>query len=44
MFCHKALKLLVMDNKSIVDDKTIKRIVEDEAKFGLQKENLFHTL
>jgi general secretion pathway protein A len=44
MFCHKALKLLVMDNKSIVDDKTIKKIVEDEAKFGLQKENLFHTL
>ncbi|MCF7870919.1 MAG: AAA family ATPase [Candidatus Omnitrophica bacterium] len=44
MFCHKTLKLLVMENKFAVSEKMVEKIVEEEAKFGLEKENLFHTL
>ncbi|MCF7872670.1 MAG: AAA family ATPase [Candidatus Omnitrophica bacterium] len=44
MFCHKALRLLVMKNKTVIDAKIVEEIVENEAKFGLEKENLFHTL
>jgi general secretion pathway protein A len=43
MFCHRALRLLVMKNKTVVDAKIVEEIVDSEAKFGLEKENLFHT-
>lgn len=44
MFCHKALKLLVMGNRASVDTGTVEEIIGDEAKFGLEKENLFQAL
>jgi len=40
MLCHKALKLLVMKNKPIVDNDIIKEIVEHEANIRWQKTNL----
>ncbi len=43
MFCHKALRLLVMKNKTVVDAKIVEEIVDNEAKFGLEEESLFHT-
>ena len=40
MLCHKALKHLVMKNKSIVDDEIIKELVDTEAKLGWQNKDL----
>jgi general secretion pathway protein A len=40
MLCHKALKLLVMKNKPIVDNEIIKELVEHEANLRWQKTNL----
>jgi len=40
MLCHKALKLLVMKNKPIVDSEIIKELVNHEANLRWQKTNL----
>jgi len=40
MLCHKALKLLVMKNKPIVDVEIIKELVDYEANLKWQKTNL----
>jgi general secretion pathway protein A len=40
MLCHKALKLLVMKNKPIVDNDIVKEIVEHEANIRWQRTNL----
>ena len=40
MLCHKALKLLVMKNKPIVDNEIIKELVDHEANLRWQKTNL----
>lgn len=40
MLCHKALKLLVMKNKPIVDNELIKEIIDHEANLRWQKTNL----
>jgi len=40
MLCHKALKLLVMKNKPIVDNEIIKELIEHEANLRWQKTNL----
>ena len=40
MLCHKALKLLVMKNKPIVDMEIIKELVDYEANLRWQKTNL----
>ncbi|MFA6357506.1 MAG: AAA family ATPase [Candidatus Omnitrophota bacterium] len=40
MLCHKALKLLVMKNKPIVDNEIIKELVNHEANLRWQKTNL----
>ncbi|MCK9429689.1 MAG: AAA family ATPase [Candidatus Omnitrophica bacterium] len=40
MLCHKALKLLVMKNKLIVDNEIIKELIEHEANLRWQKTNL----
>jgi len=40
MLCHKALKLLVMKNKLIVDSDLIKEIIDHEANLRWQKTNL----
>lgn len=40
MLCHKALKFLVMKNKSIVDQEIIKELVDHEANLRWQQTNL----
>jgi len=40
MLCHKALKLLVMKNKPIVDNEIIRELIEHEANLRWQKTNL----
>ena len=40
MLCHKALKLLVMKKKLVVDNEIIKELIDDEAKLKWQKRNL----
>lgn len=40
MLCHKALKILVMKNKPVVDDKIIEEIINSEAKLGWQNKDL----
>ncbi|MEW6027080.1 MAG: AAA family ATPase [Planctomycetota bacterium] len=34
LLCHKALKSIVMNNKMVVDNKTVKEIVDEEARNG----------
>jgi len=40
MLCHKALKLLVVKNRPVVDNEIIKEIVEHEARSKWQRRNL----
>lgn len=43
MFCHKALRSLLMEKKSVVDREMVEKIIEGEAEFGLKKKDLFYT-
>ncbi|MCF7887583.1 MAG: AAA family ATPase [Candidatus Omnitrophica bacterium] len=43
MFCHKALRSLLIEKKSVVDNKIVEQIIESEAEFGLKKKDLFYT-
>lgn len=40
MFCHKALKYLVMRNKPAVDNEIVKEIINSEVKLGWQEKSL----
>jgi len=43
MFCHKALKALVLKNKFVVDSEIVHELIEEEIKLGWQrKNNLMH--
>jgi general secretion pathway protein A len=43
MFCHKALKTLVLKNKFVVDSEIVHELIEEEIKLGWQrKNNLMH--
>jgi general secretion pathway protein A len=43
MFCHKALRSLLVEQKSVVDNEIVEKIIENEAEFGLKKKDLFYT-
>lgn len=40
MFCHKALKELVMKNRPLVDSEVVREIIDSEVKLGWQKKGL----
>ncbi|MFH1046414.1 MAG: AAA family ATPase [Candidatus Omnitrophota bacterium] len=40
MFCHKALKYVVMKNKPYVDQETLRDIIDSEAKLRWQNQDL----
>ena len=43
MFCHKALKTLVLKNKFVVDAEMIRELVDEERKLGwYRRDDLFH--
>jgi len=43
MFCHKALKTLVLKNKFVVDSEIVHELIDEEIKLGWQrKNNLLH--
>jgi len=43
MFCHKALKTLVLKNKFVVDSEIVRELIDEELKLGWQrKNNLLH--
>jgi general secretion pathway protein A len=43
MFCHKALKTLVLKNKFVVDAEIVRELIDEEVKLGWQrKNNLLH--
>jgi len=39
MFCHKALKSLVMNNKAVIDGELVREIIEDEIKTGWHRKD-----
>jgi general secretion pathway protein A len=39
LFCHKALKLMLMKNKAVVDVGLVNEIMEEEAQYGWQRTN-----
>lgn len=39
MLCHKALKLLVLRNKFVVDVDIVKELIDEEVKSGWQRKN-----
>jgi general secretion pathway protein A len=39
MFCHKALKNLVLKNKFVVDAEIVHELIDEEIKLGWQKKN-----
>lgn len=39
MFCHKALKTMLMKNKPAVDRELVHGIIQEEAQFGWQRTN-----
>jgi len=43
MFCHKALKTLVLKNKFVVDAEIVRELIDEEVRLGWQrKNNLLH--
>jgi general secretion pathway protein A len=41
MFCHRALKSLVLKNKFVVDRELIKELIDEEIKLGWSNKNSF---
>jgi general secretion pathway protein A len=39
MFCHKALKTLVLKNKFVVDAEIVRELIDEEVRLGWQRKN-----
>ena len=42
MFCHRALKTLVLKNKFVIDGEIVHELIDEEIKLGWRRSNLVH--